>query len=152
VLYRIGARRWIALLLAAWGLITAGLAFVTGPWSFSGMRMLLGLAEAGFFPGVILYISQWFPARMRAQAVGTLMAGAIVASIVGNPLSGAILQHLDHLAGFRGWQWIFLLEGIPAVLLSVVTLRFLTDRPDQAHWLTPAERAWLAQQLEQDQL
>jgi len=150
VLFRVGARKWIALLLVTWGLVSSGFSLVTGPLSFCGMRALLGVAEAGFFPGVILYISHWFPARARANAVAMFMTGALIASFVGNPLSGAILQYMDQVAGLWGWQWIFLLEGIPAVILGFVTLRFLTDRPDQAHWLTPAERTWLAQQLERD--
>ena len=150
VLFRVGARRWIALLLVIWGLVSTGMMWVTGPWSFCGMRVLLGIAEAGFFPGIILYISQWFPARARANAVAAFMTGALIASIVGNPLSGLILDDMDRVAGLAGWQWIFLLEGIPAVILGFITLRFLTDRPEHAHWLTPAERTWLAQQLEQD--
>ena len=150
VLFRVGARRWIALLLVTWGLVSSSFALVTGPWSFCGVRMLLGIAEAGFFPGIILYISHWFPARARANAVAMFMSGAVIASFIGNPLSAVILQHMDRTAGLWGWQWIFLLEGIPAVILGFVTLRYLTDRPDQAHWLTLAERTWLAQQLEQD--
>lgn len=150
VLFRVGARRWIAFLLVTWGVVSSGFALVTGPISFCGMRALLGIAEAGFFPGVILYISHWFPARARANAVAMFMTGALIANFIGNPLSGAILQYMDQVGGLRGWQWIFLLEGIPAVILGFVTLRFLTDRPDQARWLTPSERSWLVQQLERE--
>ncbi|MCE9532812.1 MAG: MFS transporter [Planctomycetes bacterium] len=152
VLMRVGARKWIAFLLVTWGLISMGMMWVTGLWSFCGMRVLLGIAEAGFFPGVILYISHWFPARARANAVAMFMTGALIASFVGNPLSASILQYMDGVGGLRGWRWIFLLEGIPAVILGFVTLRFLTDRPEQAHWLTPAERTWLIRELEKDHL
>lgn len=150
VLFRVGARRWIAFLLISWGLASSCMMLATGPWTFCGMRALLGIAEAGFFPGIIFYISHWFPARVRAHAVATFMSGALIASIVGNPLSGAILQYMDQVAGLRGWQWIFLLEGFPAVVLGFVTLRFLTDDPERAGWLSLGERAWLAQQLKQD--
>lgn len=150
VLFRVGARRWIAVLLVSWGLVSTGMMWVTGVWSFCGMRVLLGVAEAGFFPGVILYISHWFPARARANAVAMFMTGGLIASFIGNPLSGAILEYLDQAAGLAGWQWIFLLEGMPAVILGFVTLRFLTDRPEQAQWLTAAERTWLNGQLEKD--
>jgi len=150
VLVRVGARRWIAFLLVTWGLISMGMMWVTGRWSFCGMRVLLGIAEAGFFPGVILYISHWFPARARAHAVAMFMTGALIASFVGNPLSGAILQYMDQVGGLRGWRWIFLLEGIPAVILGFVTLRYLTDCPEHAKWLTPAEREWLARELAKD--
>lgn len=150
VLFRVGARRWIALLLAFWGLVSSGMALATELWSFCTLRVLLGVAEAGFFPGIIFYISQWFPARARANAVAMFMTGGLIASFVGNPLSGAILQFTNQVAGLWGWQWMFVLEGIPAVLLGFVTLRFLTDRPEQAAWLTPAERTWLAGELERD--
>jgi ACS family tartrate transporter-like MFS transporter len=138
---------WIARILVIWGLVSASMMFVTGPWSFVLLRVLLGFAEAGFFPGMILYLSHWFPARARARAVATFMTAGVIASMVGNPISGVILEYLDQTAGLRGWQWVFLLEGLPAVVLGFITLRFLTDRPDQASWLTPAERAWLAREL-----
>ncbi len=150
VLFRVGARRWIALLLVIWGLVSSSMALATGPWSFCGLRVLLGIAEAGFFPGIILYITQWFPARARANAVAMFMTGGLIASFIGNPLSGAILDFMNRVAGLWGWQWMFLLEGVPAVLLGFVTLRFLTDRPEQAEWLTPAERSWLAGELARD--
>jgi MFS transporter, ACS family, tartrate transporter len=130
-----------------WGLISSATMFVTGPWSFCILRVLLGVAEAGFFPGVIFYLSHWFPARARARAVAMFMTGGVIASMVGNPISGIILQYMDQIAGLWGWQWVFLLEGLPAVALGFVTLAFLPDRPDQAHWLTVEERGWLAQEL-----
>ncbi len=150
ILLRMGARAWIARILVSWGLISAAMMFATGPWSFGTLRVLLGVAEAGFFPGIIYYLSDWFPARMRGRAVAHFMLGGVIASMIGNPLSGFILQYLDQVGGLWGWQWVFLLEGLPAVVLGFVTLAYLTDRPDQARWLTLAERIWLAQQIAND--
>ncbi|HYT95457.1 MAG TPA: MFS transporter, partial [Gemmataceae bacterium] len=150
ILLRMGARAWIARILVSWGLISSAMMFVTGPWSFAILRVLLGIAEAGFFPGIIFYLNGWFPARMRARAVAQFMLGGVIASMVGNPLSGFILEFMDQVGGLWGWQWVFLLEGLPAVALGFVTLAYLTDRPDQARWLTPAERTWLAEQIEAD--
>ncbi len=152
VLARVGARVWIARIAVTWGLISSAMMFATGPWSFAILRVLLGFAEAGFFPGIIFYLGQWFPVRARARAVATFMTGGVIASMLGNPISGMILQHADGMAGMRGWQWVFLLEGIPAVLLGLLTLRYLTDRPEQAEWLTTPERAWLIGELERDRL
>jgi len=150
ILLRMGARAWIARILVSWGLISAAMMFVTGPWSFAVLRVLLGVAEAGFFPGVIYYLNDWFPARVRGRAVAQFMLGGVIASMAGNPLSGFILQFTDRAAGLWGWQWVFLLDGLPAVALGFVTLAYLTDRPEQARWLTPAERTWLAGQIEND--
>src|SRR5260370_21684810 len=150
ILLRMGARAWIARMLVSWGLMAAAMMFVTGPWSFGSLRVLLGVAEAGFFPGIIYYLGDWFPARVRARAVAQFMLGGVIASMVGNPISGFILQFMDQVGGLWGWQWVFLLEGLPAVALGFVTLAYLTDRPDQARWLTLAERTWLAQQIEND--
>jgi ACS family tartrate transporter-like MFS transporter len=150
IMLRIGARAWIARILVSWGLISLAMMFVTGPWSFAILRMLLGVAEAGFFPGIIYFLNDWFPARLRARAVARFMLGGVVASMLGNPLSGLILQSMDQVGGLWGWQWVFLLEGLPAVALGFITLAFLTNRPDQAHWLTPEERAWLCEQLQRD--
>lgn len=110
----------------------------------------LGIAEAGFFPGIILYLGHWFPVRARAHAVALFMTGGVIAALVGNPLSGIILEYLDDIAGLYGWQWVFLLEGLPAVVLGFVTLGFLPEHPEQAAWLTPAERTWLAEELARD--
>ena len=137
ILLRMGPRVWIARILVSWGLISAAMMFVTGPWSFGTLRVLLGVAEAGFFPGIIYYLSDWFPARVRARAVAHFMLGGVIASMVGNPISGFILQYMDQVGGLWGWQWVFLLEGLPAVALGFVTLAYLTDRPEQARWLTP---------------
>jgi ACS family tartrate transporter-like MFS transporter len=150
ILIRVGARAWIARILVSWGLISTATMFTTGAWSFGILRVLLGVAEAGFFPGIIYYLNEWFPARMRARAVAHFMLGGVIASMVGNPLSGYILERMDQVGGLSGWQWVFLLEGLPAVALGFVTLAYLTDRPNQARWLTPVERSWLTQQIEND--
>jgi ACS family tartrate transporter-like MFS transporter len=147
MLRRLGARRWLARILISWGLISASMMFVTDPVSFYLLRFLLGLAEAGFFPGVVLYLSYWFPANERARAVSRFMTGSAVTGIVGNPLSGVILQYTDGVAGLAGWQWLFLLEGLPTVVLGVIALYYLTDRPEEAMWLEPAERDWLAARM-----
>jgi MFS family permease len=150
ILLRMGARAWIARILVSWGLISTAMMFVTGPWSFFILRVLLGVAEAGFFPGVIYYLSDWFPARARARAVAGFMIGGVIASMVGNPVSGFILEYMDSLAGLWGWQWVFLVEGLPAVGLGFVTLFYLTDRPEHAAWLTLDERTWLTLQIQHE--
>jgi D-galactonate transporter len=147
ILSRIGARRWIGRIMISWGLITAAMMAVRGPWSFYLLRIMLGIAEAGFFPGIILYLTYWFPARERVKAVALFMTGSPITGMVGGPLSGGILQFLDQVGGLRGWQWLFLLEGVPAVILGVITLYYLTDRPEQAKWLPDGERDWLAAQI-----
>jgi ACS family tartrate transporter-like MFS transporter len=153
ILSRLGARRWLARILVSWGLLSAGMMFVTGAWSFVLLRFLLGSAEAGFFPGVVLYLTYWFPARQRARAVALLMAAAPLVWVLGGPFSGALLELTHGRAGLAGWQWLFLLEGLPAVALGVVTLAYLPDRPGQARWLTPEERDWLTERLaEEDRL
>ena len=151
MLRHMGARRWIARILMSWGIISAAMMFVRGPWSLYLLRFLLGLAEAGFFPGIILYLSYWFPARERARAVSLFMTGSAVTGIVGSPLSGAILHYASGVGGLKGWQWLFLMEGLPTVLLGVVALFYLTDRPEQASWLTPAQRDWLTTRMNQEE-
>jgi ACS family tartrate transporter-like MFS transporter len=151
ILARMGARAWIARIMVSWGIISSSMMFVTGPWSFYTLRVLLGVAEAGFFPGIILYLSHWFPARERARAVATFMTAAVIASMVGNPISGMILEHMKGIAGLAGWQWLLLLEGIPAIVLGIVTFYYLTDRPEQARWLTDAERSWLAGRMREEE-
>jgi ACS family tartrate transporter-like MFS transporter len=121
--------------------------FVTGPWSFAVLRVLLGVAEAGFFPGIVYYLNDWFPERVRARSFAKFMMGGVIATLFGNAISGFILQHMDQIGGLWGWQWVFLLEGLPAVVLGFVTLSYLTDRPHQARWLTPEERIWLEQEI-----
>ena len=145
-LQRFGARIWIARIMISWGLIAAAMALVHSETSFYVMRFLLGVAEAGFFPGIILYLTYWFPARERARIVSLFMAAVPLATVVGGPVSGALLE-LHGLGGLKGWQWLFIVEGLPAVLLGVVALKFLTDRPEHADWLTKAERQALAATL-----
>jgi sugar phosphate permease len=143
VLARVGARVWIARIMITWGLLSVVMLLVDGPWSFYTLRFLLGVAEAGFLPGVIYYLGDWYPAAERARAVSWFMLAIPLSAVVGNPLAGMILG-LDGWHGLHGWQWLFLLEGIPAVLLGVVVLFYLRDKPEQAHWLEPAQREWLA--------
>jgi ACS family tartrate transporter-like MFS transporter len=147
ILARTGARRWIARILMSWGVISCAMMAIQGPRGFMTLRVLLGFAEAGFFPGIILYLTYWFPARERARAVALFMVGAPLTGALGNPLSGAIMQFMDHFCGLRGWQWLFLLEGLPAVVLGFVVLWCLPDRPEQAGWLTPEERVWLTERV-----
>jgi ACS family tartrate transporter-like MFS transporter len=146
ILERVGARTWIARIMISWGVISSATMFVRDPTGFYLLRFGLGVAEAGFFPGMIHYLSWWFPARERARAVALFMTATAMAGVIGGPVSGALLE-LDGFAGLAGWQWLFLLEGLPAVGLGLVVLRTLTDRPEQARWLAPAEREWLAGQL-----
>jgi ACS family tartrate transporter-like MFS transporter len=146
ILERVGARRWIARVMITWGIISVCFAFVLGSDSFYVMRFLLGAAEAGFFPGVILYLTYWFPKRYRGRVTAGFMTAIPIASFIAAPLSGYLLQ-LDGL-GLRNWQWMFVLEGLPSVALGVVVLRFLTDRPTQATWLSHDQRSWLASEME----
>jgi ACS family tartrate transporter-like MFS transporter len=146
ILARTGARLWIGRIMITWGLIAAGMMFVRGPLSFYLLRFLLGVAEAGFFPGIIFYLSEWFPSNVRARAIARFMTAIPVAGVIGGPISGALLG-LNGRLGLTGWQWLFLLEGLPAVVLGVVVLRYLPDRPEGATWLAPEQRGWLAQRL-----
>jgi len=146
ILYRVGARRWIARVMVTWGLVSVASAFATGPHSFYALRFLLGAAEAGFFPGIILYLSLWFPARHRAVAAAAFMAAAPLSTAIGSPISGALMQ-LPAFAGLSNWQWLYILEALPAILLGFVVLYFLTDSPEKASWLAPEERSWLIDTL-----
>jgi MFS transporter, ACS family, tartrate transporter len=146
VLERIGARIWIARIMISWGLLSAATAFVTGAWSFATMRCLLGVAEAGFFPGMILFFTYWFPSRYRGRVVAGFMTALPASIALGAPVSTALLE-LDGIGGLAGWQWLFLGEGVPAALLGIVVLFYLTDRPAAARWLTPEERDWLTAEL-----
>lgn len=146
IMMRVGARSWIARVVVAWGLVSMASAFVVGPHSFYALRFLLGVTEAGFFPGTLLYLSLWFPARQRAAAIAAFMAAAPLSTAVGSPISGALME-LPAFFGLANWQWLFLLEGLPAVLLGFLTLRVLTDRPEQATWLKDEERTWLIETL-----
>jgi MFS transporter, ACS family, tartrate transporter len=142
VLDKVGARIWIARVMITWGLISGAMAFVKGANSFYALRFLLGAAEAGFFPGIILYLSYWFPARQRAAVTAIFMAAAPLSTVLGSPVSGALLE-MHGLLGLSGWQWMFIVEAIPALLLGVVVLFYMTDRPEQAKWLRDDERTWL---------
>jgi len=146
VLARVGARLWIARIMITWGVVSAAMMFVRGANSFYVMRFLLGAAEAGFFPGIIFYLTRWFPERERARAVAGFMTAVLAAGIVGGPVSGALLS-LDGAFGLAGWRWLFLLEGVPAVALGFVVLGAMTELPADADWLTPDERAALAERL-----
>ncbi len=141
-----GARRWLARIMISWGLVCVLTAFVTGPWSFYGVRALLGAAEAGFFPGVLLYLTYWFPAEYRGRVVSMFYIGVPLAGFVGSPISAGLLG-FDGRLGLRGWQWLFILEAVPAVLLGLITLRVLPDRPQDAGWLAPKQRTWLTERL-----
>jgi ACS family tartrate transporter-like MFS transporter len=149
IMVRVGPRRWIARIMITWGIISAGMMLVSGPRSFYALRFLLGAAEAGFLPGVIFYLTSWFPARHWAKTVALFMTGVAIAGVVGGPISGLLLG-LHGLWGLHGWQVLFLAEGIPAVLLGLVTLFYLPDGPGEARWLTPAERSALASALEEE--
>ena len=150
ILHKVGARFWIGRVMITWGLVSVATAFIRGPISFCVLRFLLGLAEAGFFPGVILYLSYWFPAHHRSAVTAMFMAAAPLAGLIGSPVSGALMR-LNGLLSLHGWQWLFLVEGIPALVLGLVTFRFLTDRPSDADWLAPDERDWLSHSIQQEQ-
>jgi ACS family tartrate transporter-like MFS transporter len=143
ILERVGARLWIARIMIVWGLVSMAMMFVVGPWSFWVMRVILGIAEAGFFPGIILYLTYWIPAAERARTGALFMTAAPVTVMIGAPVSQALLA-LDGRLGLAGWQWLFLVEGFPAVVLGFIALWFLTDRPEQAEWLEPVQREWLS--------
>jgi len=147
-LARFGARRWLARIMITWGLISAATAFVTSANWFYGARLILGASEAGFFPGIIFFLTLWFPARYRARIIGYFMIAVPLSSLIGAPISGALL-HVEAL-GLAGWQWMFLIEAVPAVLLGVAMLFWLTDRPTDASWLSVEERQWIAGELHQD--
>ncbi|KVK80886.1 MFS transporter [Burkholderia sp. MSMB1498] len=147
ILHRVGARIWIARVMITWGIVSAASAFAAGPASFYALRFLLGVAEAGFFPGIILYLSLWFPAKQRALAAAWFMAAAPISTALGSPLSGAIMQ-LPPMFGLANWQTLYVIEALPAIALGFVVLNFLTDAPSNAHWLRADEREWLIAKLD----
>jgi len=151
ILHRVGARVWIGRIMITWGLLSAGMMFVTTPTSFYVLRFLLGVAEAGFFPGIILYLTYWYPAQRRGRITAMFMTGIALSGVIGGPLSGAIMKHTDGWHGWSGWQWMFLLEGLPAVLLGVVVIVMLNDRIVDARWLTEEERALLSRNIASEQ-
>jgi ACS family tartrate transporter-like MFS transporter len=146
-LEKFGARKWIARIMLSWGAISAACALIAGPWSFLILRFLLGAAEAGFFPGVILYLTFWYPAEYRAKIIGIFMVAIPAAGLIGSPISGAILG-MSGVMGLGGWQWIFILEAIPTILLGIMAFVYLSDRPNDAKWLAPEQRDWLNAKLE----
>ncbi len=146
IMQRVGARVWMARILVTWGVISSAMMFVSGTASFYVLRFLLGVAEAGFFPGMILYLTYWFPAEARGRAVARFMTATAIAGVIGGPVSGVLLK-MDGIAGLAGWQWLFLIEGLPAVILGFVTLAYLPDSPKHAKWLTFEEKAWLESRL-----
>jgi D-galactonate transporter len=145
-LERFGARKWIARIMFTWGIMSAAQAWVGGATSFNVVRFLLGIAEAGFFPGVIFYITLWFPTAYRARIVGWFMFAIPISTVIGSPISGFILN-MDGFGGMHGWQWLFILEALPAIVLTFFVLLYLPDGPKDAKWLTDNERLWLQQRL-----
>ena len=146
-LYQFGARIWLAACLIGWGLVSSVTAFIQDEWSFYTVRFLLGLTEAGLLPGMALYVTFWFPSRYRARAVGGYIIAGAFAAIVGGPISTTIMTYLDRFAGLQGWQWMFLGEGLPSVLLGLFTLYYLPATLEQAKWLSTDERSWLESDL-----
>ncbi|GJH28344.1 MFS transporter [Caballeronia novacaledonica] len=150
IMHKVGARFWITRIMVTWGALSVAMAFVTGETSFYVMRLLLGAAEAGLFPGVMLYLTYWFGREERARATGYFLLGVCVANIVGGPLGGALLE-LDGRLGFHGWQWLFVIEGVPAILLAFVVWKMLPDRPTSASWLSRDEAVALERRLAAEQ-
>jgi ACS family tartrate transporter-like MFS transporter len=146
ILAKVGARRWIARILLTWGVISGLTAFVTGTWSFLGIRFVLGLAEAGFYPGIILYLTWWFPSAYRSRVIGIFMTAIPISIVTGSLISSQILR-LGAWGGLQDWQWLFIMEAIPALILGFVVMFALTDGPEHAHWLKPEQRDWLIQRL-----
>jgi MFS family permease len=151
ILHRVGARRWIARVMVTWSLVSAAMAFVRTPAAFYALRFLLGVAEAGLFPGVILYLTYWFPAERRARMIALFVTGIPVAGVVGGPVSGWILAAMGGVRGLAGWQWLFLIEALPSLVLGVAVLAYLDDGVAGARWLTDAEKALLARRVADDQ-
>lgn len=140
MLKAIGARIWIARIMISWGLVSSAMVFVASEWSFYVMRFILGVAEAGFFPGVIYYLTLWYPSRMRASRISWFMAAIALAGVIGNPISGAILDLFSGVLGLAGWQWLFLIEGIPTILVGCVVIFYLDSSIEEAAWLTTLEK------------
>jgi MFS transporter, ACS family, tartrate transporter len=147
ILHKVGARRWLGRIMITWAIVAGAMAMVKGAGGFYVLRFLLGVAEAGFFPGIVYYLTYWVPAAGRAKLVGTFMTAIPISAALGGPLSSAILR-LDGALGLSGWQWLFLTETIPSLALGVITLMYLPDTPADAAWLTPDERGWLTRQLD----
>jgi len=151
IMQRVGARIWIARIMIVWGVVSTMMMFIHSITAFYFVRFLLGIAEAGFYPGMILYLTYWFPDKERAHTVALFATGTVVAGIIGSPLSGAILE-LHGFGGLDGWQWLFLLEGIPAVIMGLIVIFVLPDRPLKARWLSQTEKAWIQSRLDEEAL
>lgn len=147
-LHRVGARLWLGRIMIVWGLVSSATMLVHTPHQFYAIRLLLGVAEAGFYPGVLLFLTLWFPRNLRAQATSIMLLGSSLASLVGSPISGAVMHYLDGAAGLAGWQWLFVVEGVPASVLGIIVLLVLRDRPGEAAWLSAKEKALLSTDLE----
>jgi ACS family tartrate transporter-like MFS transporter len=150
MMVRFGARLWLTRIMIVWGLVTLATSMISGPHSFYAMRFLLGISEAGFFPGVLFYLTFWFPREHRTRIIARFMISLPIAAAIGGPISSAVLQAFDGVLGLPGWRWIFIVEGIPAVLFGFLTYRVLLDRPTQAKWLKPAEREWLQAKIDKE--
>jgi len=150
-LQKVGARLWIARIMITWGMVSAMMALVVGPYSFYAVRFLLGAAEAGFFPGVILYLTYWFPAEYRGRIVALFMVAIPISSLIGSPISAALLQ-MNGWLGLHGWQWMFILEAIPAVVMGIACLVVLPNGPAQASWLSKDQVTWLTEKLASEQV
>lgn len=151
ILHRVGARRWIARIMVTWGVISAGMMFVETEIQFYVMRFLLGVAEAGFFPGIILYLTYWYPAQRRGRIISLFMTGIPLAGVIGGPLSGWIMKSWDQVGGYQGWQWMFLLEALPAIVVGFMVFWYLDDRITEAQWLSEDERSLLTQRINEDE-
>lgn len=151
ILQRVGARIWIARIMIVWGIVSMAMMFIHNTTTFYIARFLLGVAEAGFYPGVILYLTYWFPDKQRAHTVALFATGTVIAGIIGSPISGAILE-LNNKWGLEGWQWLFLLEGIPAVLMGLVVFIVLPNKPQNTRWLSSAEKVWIQSRLDEEAL
>jgi len=147
LLTRIGARKTIARIMIGWGIVCALQMYVTTPWQFYTLRFLLGAFEAGFYPGIILYLTYWYPTERRARAFGQFMAASAVAGVLGGPIAGTIMTSLGGVGGLAGWQWLFVIEGIPSVVVGVIAFFYLTDKPDQAKWLSDGEKQIVVDEL-----
>ena len=147
VLYKVGARRWISRIMISWGIVSAAMSFAEGPYSFYGLRFLLGAAEAGFFPGIAFYLSTWFPSEYRTRIIAWFMVAIPLSTVIGAPLS-SVLMGLNGVGGLAGWQWLFIMEGLPVVMLGIALLWLLPDRPEDASWLSDDERRIVSRRLE----
>lgn len=150
ILHRVGARVWIARIMVTWGVLSAATMFVTSPTSFYVIRFLLGVAEAGFFPGIILYLTYWYPAERRGQMISLFMTALPMAGIIGGPISGWILQQMNGVSGYAGWQWLFLFEAIPSVIIGIWVLFYLDDSIEKSKWLTLGEKNLLTRKIAAD--